>query len=187
MMRSDIAELNDPGIVVKKGERRLELYDGDEFIKAFTIVLGSAPDGDKNVEGDGRTPVGDFYIFTKNPESKFHLSLGISYPDGRAAERGLGSGLIDEAEYDAIRQAIAERSMPPQRSAARYTFTAAGQNATGRTGASLSPIRISRNFSMPFGSVRLLRSLHNDGSKFCRRGQVGRNIKLTPRPSPHVL
>ena len=116
MMRSDIAELNDPGIVVKKGERRLELYDGDEFIKAFTIVLGSAPDGDKNVEGDGRTPVGDFYIFTKNPESKFHLSLGISYPDGRAAERGLGSGLIDEAEYDAIRQAIAERSMPPQRS-----------------------------------------------------------------------
>lgn len=70
---------------------------------------------DKESEGDGRTPEGEFYVFTKNPESKFHLSLGLSYPGREDAERGLKANLITQAEYDEIVSAIAEKRMPLQK------------------------------------------------------------------------
>jgi murein L,D-transpeptidase YafK len=44
-------------------------------------MLGFAPDGHKVVEGDGKTPEGLYRIDRRNPNSRFHLSLGISYPN----------------------------------------------------------------------------------------------------------
>ena len=35
---------------------------------------------------DGRTPEGLYYITHRNPNSNFHLSLGISYPNARDRE-----------------------------------------------------------------------------------------------------
>ena len=66
-------------------------------------------------EGDGRTPEGDFYIFAKNPESRFHLSLAVSYPSKKDAARGLAAGLINEAEYAEIVHADATGGRPPQK------------------------------------------------------------------------
>lgn len=71
------------GIYVDKSERVLHLVNGRRAIKTFNVDLGFAPAGDKRVEGDGRTPEGTYYIDRKNPRSKYHLSLGISYPDAR--------------------------------------------------------------------------------------------------------
>src|SRR5688572_19895605 len=82
-----LTSLRDPSVVIKKKERVLELYDGDKLVKTYEMVLGFAPAGDKRREGDGRTPEGEFYIFTKNPKSQFHLSLGLSYPSIDDARR----------------------------------------------------------------------------------------------------
>ncbi len=68
-------------IVVFKSSRRLYLYRNGTAIRSYPIGLGWAPEGDKLAEGDGRTPEGSYYIDRRNPESAFHLSLGISYPD----------------------------------------------------------------------------------------------------------
>ena len=76
-------------IVVKKGERKLLLYSGDKLLRDYKIDLGLNPKDDTEVEGDGCTPVGIFYICTKNPKSKFYLSLGISYPNEEDAKRGI--------------------------------------------------------------------------------------------------
>lgn len=105
----------EPRIVIEKAKRKLAVFDGELLIAEFGIGLGFAPDGDKATEGDGRTPEGDFYIFTKNPESRFFLSLGISYPSREDADRGLAEGLISEAEHRAIANAIDEKRMPPQK------------------------------------------------------------------------
>lgn len=104
-------------IVIKKKQRLLQIFDGEKLIKKYKIVLGFAPRGDKEIEGDGRTPIGKFYVFTKNPESKFHLSLGLSYPNAEAATRGLREKIISQQEHDAIMEAIAEKEMPPQKTA----------------------------------------------------------------------
>ena len=101
--------------MIRKSARTLELFDGDQSIKMIDIVLGSAPSGTKLVEGDGRTPEGSFYIFTKNRESKFHRSLAVSYPDRPAAERGLAQALITREEFDAIVDAVDTGERPPQK------------------------------------------------------------------------
>lgn len=108
-------DLKEPRLVITKSKRILDVFDGDKRIKSFKMVLGFDPNGDKQTEGDGRTPEGDFYVFTKNPESRFHLSLGVSYPGKEDAERGLKAGLISQDEHDEILAAIAEQRMPLQK------------------------------------------------------------------------
>lgn len=108
-------ELDDPRIIVRKGSRRIDLIDGDRLVKPYKMVLGFSPTGDKQIEGDGRTPEGEFFVCVKNPKSKFHLSLGLSYPGREDAERGLEAGLISQKEHDEIVLAIAEKRMPLQK------------------------------------------------------------------------
>lgn len=103
-----------PRIVVSKKARILELFDSQVLIKTYKIALGKTSVGDKEIEGDGKTPEGEFYVFTKNEKSKFHLSLALSYPNIEDAERGLAAKLITEPEHDAIVEAITEKKMPPQ-------------------------------------------------------------------------
>ena len=68
-------------VVVDKGDRRMRLYHHNRVLKTYPIQLGFAPSGDKKIEGDGRTPEGFYTIDKRNPDSRFHLSLGIDYPN----------------------------------------------------------------------------------------------------------
>ena len=79
-------------IAIYKGERQMLLFHGPEVLAKHRIDLGFAPAGDKNFEGDGKTPEGRYFIDRRNPESSFHLSLGISYPNAEdiAAAREAG-------------------------------------------------------------------------------------------------
>ena len=70
-------------IMVFKKQRRMYLMHGRHILKTYNIGLGFAPVGDKKVEGDGKTPEGLYYIDRRNPDSEFHLSLGINYPNKR--------------------------------------------------------------------------------------------------------
>ena len=112
--QSQPLNLSDPRIVITKGARTLELFDGERLVKTYPMVLGFAPVGDKEVVGDGKTPEGEFYIFVKNDKSKFYLSLGLSYPDADDAKRGLEKRLITRSQHDQIIDAIARKRMPPQ-------------------------------------------------------------------------
>ena len=67
-------------VVVKKADRTLTLYQGDEEIARYDVALGFAPEGDKQREGDGKTPEGVYLIDYRNPNSAYHLSLHINYP-----------------------------------------------------------------------------------------------------------
>lgn len=87
-------------LMVYKSARRLEAWTGDRLLLSISgIQLGWAPVGPKRFEGDGRTPEGQYWIDWRNPNSAYHLSLHISYPNGaqvafaRAHNRSAG-GLI---------------------------------------------------------------------------------------------
>ncbi len=115
--KSDLPKMENPRILIKKKARTLEVFDGEKLIKKYTIALGFEPVGDKKVEGDGKTPEGDFYIFTKNPKSKFYLSLGVSYPTKEDAKRGLEEKLITQEQNDEIVKAINNKKIPLQNTA----------------------------------------------------------------------
>lgn len=64
----------------------MEVYSGGQLIKSYRISLGRNPKGDKEFEGDKRTPEGHYMINDKNPKSAYHKNLGVSYPNGRDME-----------------------------------------------------------------------------------------------------
>jgi murein L,D-transpeptidase YafK len=73
-------------ILVDKSDRVLILYKQDREIHRYTdIKFGDAPVGHKQFEGDEKTPEGRYTINGRNPASRYHLSLRISYPN--AADR----------------------------------------------------------------------------------------------------
>lgn len=68
-------------IIIIKHERKLIVYSKGEELKTYKISLGGNPVGKKRFEGDNKTPEGVYYIDSKNPNSSFHLNLGVSYPN----------------------------------------------------------------------------------------------------------
>ena len=69
-------------LVVDKSERLLIAYSRGRPVRAYRgLQFGDAPSGHKRFQGDERTPEGIYTIDRRNPQSRFHLSLGISYPN----------------------------------------------------------------------------------------------------------
>ena len=84
-------------LIVDKSERLLVAYNGGEPIRVYRgLQFGDAPRGHKRFEGDERTPEGVYTVHTRNPNSSFHLSLRIDYPNSRdrafAAQYGRSAG-----------------------------------------------------------------------------------------------
>ncbi|WP_225026283.1 L,D-transpeptidase family protein [Xinfangfangia pollutisoli] len=79
-------------VLIEKSARRMTLLRGGQSLRTYRIALGFAPEGDKEREGDGRTPEGRFTIDRRNPGSAYTLSLGIDYPrpEDRARARAGG-------------------------------------------------------------------------------------------------
>ena len=83
-------------IVVKKSQRKLLLIKNGEAFKSFKVSLGQRPVGHKLFEGDNRTPEGSYVLDKRNANSKYFLSIQISYPNKddtlRAEELGVPPG-----------------------------------------------------------------------------------------------
>ncbi len=79
-------------VLVEKGDRKLHLIKDGEPMRSYDISLGIVPVGDKEREGDFRTPEGRYLLDARNPNSEFFLSIHISYPDAadRAQARARG-------------------------------------------------------------------------------------------------
>jgi murein L,D-transpeptidase YafK len=80
-------------ILVDKSDRTLTLIAGGATVATYAnIKLGDAPIGPKRVEGDEKTPEGRYTISGRNPGSRYHLSLRVSYPNtaDKAAAARLG-------------------------------------------------------------------------------------------------
>lgn len=68
-------------VLLLKHERRLLLLQDGTVLREYRVALGPQPRGHKQREGDGRTPEGFYRLDWRNPRSRFHLSLHVSYPD----------------------------------------------------------------------------------------------------------
>jgi murein L,D-transpeptidase YafK len=83
-------------ILIEKNERRLTLISKGKVLKTCKIALGGDPNGPKERQGDNKTPEGTYVIDSRNKDSRYHLSLHISYPNEkdkkRAKELGVSPG-----------------------------------------------------------------------------------------------
>ncbi len=82
--------------VALKEERLLELWGERngfwQFIKTYPVFAASGTEGPKLQEGDRQVPEGHYRITHLNPNSAFHLSLGIDYPNPADREQAIIDG-----------------------------------------------------------------------------------------------
>lgn len=80
-------------VVVLKHEHQMILMRNGTALKTYKVSVGRSPIGPKTRSGDHRTPEGTYALDWRNPKSKFHLSLHISYPNARDIENARREGV----------------------------------------------------------------------------------------------
>jgi hypothetical protein len=100
----DAAEVSYPPesivLVGLKQEKRLELYAGEvredvRFIRSYPVIAASGRLGPKLRQGDLQVPEGLYEIELLNPNSSYHLSLRVSYPNEFDRNMGERDGRSD--------------------------------------------------------------------------------------------
>lgn len=92
------------GLRAFKAERQLEIWGAKNdrgpfrLIATYPIAALSGTLGPKEREGDLQAPEGFYRIVRFNPHSRFHLSLGLNYPNSSDHLR-LGDGPLGEDIY----------------------------------------------------------------------------------------
>jgi L,D-transpeptidase catalytic domain len=84
-------------LLALKEEKRLELYtSGDDgnhhYLLSYPILATSGTAGPKLREGDKQVPEGFYRIELLNPNSRYHLSLRVDYPNAADIERARFDG-----------------------------------------------------------------------------------------------
>jgi len=78
-------------ILILKAAHTMTLMRGTDVLKTYKVAISNVPVGAKERAGDHKVPEGKYVIDRKNPQSKFHLALHVSYPN--AADRVLARKL----------------------------------------------------------------------------------------------
>jgi hypothetical protein len=73
-------------LIVLKEERRLELWaasprSAERFVRAYEVLAASGGPGPKLRQGDLQVPEGVYRVLWLNPNSAYHLSLKLDYPN----------------------------------------------------------------------------------------------------------
>jgi murein L,D-transpeptidase YafK len=83
-------------VLVLKSEHTMKLLSHGNVIRTYKVALGGERVGAKQQQGDRKTPEGQYVLDRRNPLSKYHKSLHISYPNEHdkleAAKRGVNPG-----------------------------------------------------------------------------------------------
>lgn len=95
-------------ILIEKAKRLLTVTEENERLFSCRVALGFAPLGNKEKEGDGKTPEGQYFVCLKKM-GKYGFSLGINYPSVQDALR-LGA---DEELLRCIREREEKGVRPP--------------------------------------------------------------------------
>ena len=90
-------------IKIYKSKKLIQFVDdGGQVVSQFPIGIGENETGHKLLRSDLKTPEGSYKVCVKNNKSKFHLSLGINYPNPSDAALALSDNRISHEEYESI-------------------------------------------------------------------------------------
>lgn len=80
-------------VIIDKSDRELYLLNNGKVFRTFKIALGIVPEGDKQKEGDFKTPEGRYLLDLKNPNSDYFLSIHVSYPSATDRQEAKANGV----------------------------------------------------------------------------------------------
>ena len=100
-------------LVIDKARQSLVVFADGRRQAEYPVSFGIDPVSDKYKAFDCATPEGLYFITYKNAASRFHRSLGLSYPNLADAGRGLAFGVVSMAGYKRVREAVRASRQPP--------------------------------------------------------------------------
>lgn len=122
-----LSQIQKPEVFVYKEKRRLYVVQSNVLVRDYPIGLGSQPKGDKEKDGDGKTPEGEFFVNLKHTSGKPSKSLSLNYPDRRHIEKAFFSGLIGPSQFREILANLKENGSSPQDTAlGKHTLIQSG-------------------------------------------------------------
>jgi murein L,D-transpeptidase YafK len=70
----------DVHILIIKSNYELQVYDKEGWYATYPAVFGSKSLDDKMIQGDRKTPEGDYHIVSKRPHEKWDKIMDLDYP-----------------------------------------------------------------------------------------------------------
>ncbi|RFS23234.1 murein L,D-transpeptidase [Chitinophaga silvatica] len=74
-------------LLIDKSDYRLYLYEDVTLRKIYKVVFGNKDQGDKQAEGDRRTPEGTFHIQSKRIDKSWSRFMLLDYPNENSWEK----------------------------------------------------------------------------------------------------
>jgi lipoprotein-anchoring transpeptidase ErfK/SrfK len=75
-------------VVVTKSKYEMKVYDSTgEWLVTYPVVFGNKDMADKMMEGDRRTPEGEFHIASKRKHEKWNSFMALDYPTRESYQR----------------------------------------------------------------------------------------------------
>ncbi len=68
-------------IIIDKSDYELQVYDDTGWLATYPVVFGSKDLSDKMMEGDKKTPDGEYNIIIKKTNKQWGLELLLDYPN----------------------------------------------------------------------------------------------------------
>jgi TPR repeat protein len=137
-------------LVALKAEARLELWAGGDggstFIRSYLVRASSGQLGPKLRQGDHQVPEGVYRVAAVNPNSRFHLSLALDYPNlvdqARAREdhrADLGGSIMIHGE------AVSDGCLPVGNAGIEELFALATRVGVEHVAVIISPLDLRRS------------------------------------------
>jgi hypothetical protein len=142
-------------LVGLKDEKTLEVYAGGanqkpQLIRSYPILAASGGPGPKLREGDQQVPEGMYGIESLNPNSSFHLSLRINYPNAFDREQAAREGRTNLGGDIMIHGGAASVGcLAMGDEAAEDLFVLAADTGIANIAVILSPVDFRKNRSVP--------------------------------------
>ncbi len=74
-------------IIIDKSDYELQIFDDTGWLATYPVVFGSKDLSDKMMEGDKRTPTGEFKVLLKKTNKRWGLELLLDYPNEESKKR----------------------------------------------------------------------------------------------------
>lgn len=93
----------------------LRVMEGEQAVETFlNVSVGRNGTAYVRERGDGKTPLGTYHLRWINRDSRYHIFLGLDYPNDQQAEVAWRNAVIDFDTYYDIRRALVKGRVPPQ-------------------------------------------------------------------------
>jgi murein L,D-transpeptidase YafK len=101
------AEALQSWVLVDTRERSLSVWERGRLVEKFDhIAIGRKGTSELKFNGDRKTPVGRYHVTRITRSQRFHLYIGLDYPNLDDARRARDAGVLDERGFEAIRRAV---------------------------------------------------------------------------------